>query len=342
VRPMLTPSLRRLWRDRETLQLGRAPGRAVVLAGLDDGARTVLTLLDGTRDDRQLLDDAASHGCPPDRTTALLDLLDDAGALADASSPAPAAGSDRRERERLSAETAALALLRGRAAPEALGRRRSARVRVVGAGRVGSAVAALLACAGVGAVDVDDTGLTRPHDTGPCGPDLADVGRSRGQAARERLAASAPSVDLTPGAVHLVLLAPADGAWADEHRDVLAGGVAHLLAEVRDTVGVVGPLVLPGSSACLRCLELSRTDRDPDWPALSAQLSQPPRAPAACDGVLAAAVAAQAAAQALAALEGAARPAAVGATLEMALPDWRWRRRSWAVHPDCGCVRAAG
>jgi bacteriocin biosynthesis cyclodehydratase domain-containing protein len=123
---------------------------------------------------------------------------------------------------------------------------------------------------------------------------------------------------------------------------VLSGGVAHLCAEVRDTVGVVGPLVLPGRSACLHCLELARCDRDPDWPTLSAQLSQPLRTPAAGDGVLALAVASVAAAQALAALDAGAVPETVGATLELALPDWRWRRRSWAAHPHCGCVRATG
>jgi hypothetical protein len=341
MRPVLLPSVRRLWRDRETLQLGRNPARAVVLAGLDDTTRSVLTLLDGTRDDAQLRRDAAAHGCPPDRTATLLGLLDDAGALADAGAPRTA-GLDLRERERTAADAAALALLAGRETPGCLLRRRAARVRVVGAGRVGSALAGLLACAGVGAVDVDDGGLTRPHDTGPCGPGLGDVGRSRGEAVRERLAAAAPSVDLLPGAAHLVVLAPADGASVEEHRAVLSGGVAHLVAEVRETVGVVGPLVLPGSSTCLHCLELARSDLDPDWPALSAQLSQPLRSPVPCDGVLALAVATQAAAQVLTALDALEPPAAVGATLEMALPDWRWRRRTWLPHADCGCIRAAG
>jgi hypothetical protein len=341
VRPLLLPSVRRLWRDRETLQLGRLPGRAVVLAGLDDGTRTVLTLLDGTRDEAQLQREAAARGCPPDRTAALLSLLDDAGMLGDAAAGPPPVGLDPGERERAAADAAALGLQCGRAAPETAARRRASRVRVVGAGRVGACVAGLLAGAGVGAVDVEDAGLTRPQDTAPGGPGLADVGRPRGEAVRERLAAWAPSADLGVGAAHLVVLAPVDGACADEHRDVLAGRAAHLLAEVRDTVGVVGPLVLPGGSACLQCLELSRCDRDPDWPVLSAQLSQRARAPVACDGVLAVAVAAQAAAQALAALDGAVVPA-LSATLELALPDWRWRRRSWTQHPDCRCARAAG
>ena len=63
MRPVLTPSARRLWRDSSTLQLGR-DGRATVLAGIDEGVRATLALLDGTRDRDQLVLDAADVGCP--------------------------------------------------------------------------------------------------------------------------------------------------------------------------------------------------------------------------------------------------------------------------------------
>jgi hypothetical protein len=342
VRPVLLPALRRLWRDRETLQLGRAAGSAVVLAGLDENDRQALTLLDGTRDAERVLADAADAGCRRERAQALLALLDEAGVLVDAGAPALLSSGDAAEQERLRADVASLLLVRGRGARMAAARRRAARVRVAGAGRVGSAVAGLLACAGVGALDVDDAGPVRPQDTGPGGPTLADVGRSRGEATRDRLRALAPSVDLDPGPPHLVVVAPAEGSALDDRLASAPPGTAHLLAEVRDTVGVVGPLVLPGTSACLQCVDLTRTDLDPDWPALATQLAHGVRGPLACDGVLAVAVAAQAAAQVLAVLDGAAEPATVGGTLELALPDWRWRRRSWVPHAACGCVRVAG
>ncbi|MFZ0157737.1 MAG: hypothetical protein WAL50_01800, partial [Kineosporiaceae bacterium] len=44
-----------------------------------------------------------------------------------------------------------------------------------------------------------------------------------------------------------------------------------------------------------------------------------------------------AALQALAHLDGARRPAAVSATLEVERPDWLISRREWPVHPACGC-----
>lgn len=113
----------------------------------------------------------------------------------------------------------------------------------------------------------------------------------------------------------------------------------HLLARVDEHVGTVGPLVLPGRAPCLHCLELVRSSLDPDWPALSAQLGRPARGTAACDGVLAAAVAAQAALQVLQLLEGS-TPGSVGGTLELETPGWRWRRRTWPQHPDCPCAWA--
>ena len=329
MRPVLPPSLRRLWRDRETLQLGHPPGPAALLTGLDPPARAALALLDGTREPHQVLADAAPAGCPPHRTAALLDLLDAAGLLDDAGRPPGLAALPAAERDALAPDVAALAAAHGRAAGAVLARRRAARVVVRGAGRVGALVAGLLAASGVGAVDVDDPDAVRPEDTGPAAADLADCGQGRAEVARRRLARVAPSATgRLAGADLVVLCRPGPPPEAP-----------HLVAQARDGAGVVGPLVVPGRTPCLRCLDLTRTDLDPDWPALAAQLpGHEPAAPV----VLAAAVAAQAAAQALQALDGAASPATAGGTLELVPPDWRWRRRSWPAHPDCGCRQRAG
>ncbi len=48
--------------------------------------------------------------------------------------------------------------------------------------------------------------------------------------------------------------------------------IPHLLVRVRDGVGIVGPLVLPGLSSCLMCADRHRSDADPEWPALAVQL----------------------------------------------------------------------
>jgi hypothetical protein len=33
-------------------------------------------------------------------------------------------------------------------------------------------------------------------------------------------------------------------------------------------------------------------------------------------------------------------PATVNGTLEVVLPDWQWRRRTWPPHPACSCGAA--
>ncbi|HTW02055.1 MAG TPA: thiamine biosynthesis protein ThiF, partial [Streptosporangiaceae bacterium] len=114
--------------------------------------------------------------------------------------------------------------------------------------------------------------------------------------------------------------------------------IPHLAASADEAIGIVGPLVIPGLTACLTCLDLTRADRDPAWPLILAQLEGRHPDPPACDAPLAAAVAAQAAAQALAFIDREARagPVADG-TLELVLPGWQWRRRTWPRHNDCSC-----
>ena len=55
-------------------------------------------------------------------------------------------------------------------------------------------------------------------------------------------------------------------------RDLHAARMPHLPVRVRDGAGLVGPLVLPGVTSCLRCADLHRSDRDAGWPAVAAQL----------------------------------------------------------------------
>ena len=95
-----------------------------------------------------------------------------------------------------------------------------------------------------------------------------------------------------------------------------------------------GPLVSPGRSACLRCLDLTRAERDPAWPLILAQVAGSRLEPQACDTVLAAGVAALAAAQVLLFIDTG-RPGRGGpnGTLELAVPDWQWRRRTWLAAP---------
>lgn len=195
----------------------------------------------------------------------------------------------------------------------------------------------LLAASGVGAVDVHDPAPATAADVGVGGLTTQDVGRPRGAALRDRIAQLSPSTQLDARLPDLVVLAePAPG----EAELLARAGVPHLRVSVVAQRAVVGPLVLPGRTACTHCLDLTRTDLDPQWPALDAQLAVSAQAGTSVDGVLAVAAAAQAALQVLEQVEGRTAPATLDGTLELTLPDWRWRRRSWSPHDACPCAWA--
>jgi hypothetical protein len=174
---------------------------------------------------------------------------------------------------------------------------------------------------------------TGPHATGPRATTSRETGARAGT---PREAEARSKAGFRPARPDLAVLTGRQLPELPE--DLMRDRVPHLVASASEAIGVVGPLVMPGRSACLRCLDLARTDRDPAWPLILAQLAGRRPDPLACDAPLAAAVAAQAAAQALAFID---RPAEAGAvlngTLELVLPSWQWRRRSWQPHRDCNC-----
>lgn len=110
----------------------------------------------------------------------------------------------------------------------------------------------------------------------------------------------------------------------------------HLPVVLRDGVGIVGPLVLPGAGPCLRCLDRTRSDADPGWPTLACQLFG--RAGRASPQVLrmtAAVTAHQVAVVAAGRWESADPPDVLGCTLEVEGSAIAVRR--WFMHPGCGC-----
>jgi len=204
-------------------------------------------------------------------------------------------------------------------------------------------LAAVLAASGIGRVSVRDAGVVGAGDAVVGGLTGADEGRPRAMAAADAVRRASPLTDLRPlpagaGADLVVLTRPwaaSDPLVAGLHRS----GVPHLVAAVREHTGVVGPLVVPGRTGCLRCGDLHRRDADPRWPRLAAQLTagEPPASGATVTCLLTAVVAAV---QVLAFVDGTAAPAAVDATLELAPPGLLPRLRRWPPHPACECRRS--
>lgn len=222
-------------------------------------------------------------------------------------------------------------------------RRRSRRladavVQVVGDGPLAMGVATGLAAAGVGAVHVEAGGIVQAGDLGTGHRD-ADRGRPRAPTIAAAVRRVAPATRTGPlpqrSQPELAVLTDALVPEPDRLASLLGQGIPHLVTHLRDGAGVVGPLVLPGRSPCLRCLELHRGATAPEWHRVAARL--PGRTGRAAPAS-ATATAALATAQALAVLDpGPTAPPALGATLVVDLATAAITRRGWPAHPRCPC-----
>lgn len=178
---------------------------------------------------------------------------------------------------------------------------------VVGAGALAAAVTDAVAGIGRGATQLDPVGFAALPDPGE-GPELVLL--AGGTAEPDR--------------------ATTDALFRD--------GRAHLVVRLEPDRAVVGPLVLPGRTPCVRCQDLSRVRLDPAWPHLLAQLC---REPVRADAALLGWAACTAALQVRAWLAGGV-PETCGASLELTLPDYRMHARPCPAHPGCGCLIPPG
>lgn len=180
----------------------------------------------------------------------------------------------------------------------------------------------------------------RVHGRGPLSELLVETLRCSGA----RIAhSSQPHAAVSAHDVDLVVLS--DFLVADPRmvRDLHSQGVAHLLVRVRDGIGLVGPLVIPGVTSCLGCADLHRRDRDAAWPAICAQLRE---TVGVADRATVLATAALALAQVnrvIAAVHGREAaadpdpPQTLNATLEFDVNSGAIVTRHWVKHPLCSC-----
>ena len=119
-------------------------------------------------------------------------------------------------------------------------------------------------------------------------------------------------------------------------------GTAHLVVRLAEGRAVLGPFVVPGRTACLRCLDAYLTEHDPAWPLLVEQYARATRAdrsdgiPEPVDASLAALATAWAARDLASYAEGA-TPGSFSSTVRLAPRLETIETRQWPRHPDCGC-----
>ncbi|MGN6132372.1 MAG: hypothetical protein ACTHOK_18690 [Nocardioidaceae bacterium] len=129
-------------------------------------------------------------------------------------------------------------------------------------------------------------------------------------------------------------------------RELLDGwtrdGTPYLLVRLVEGRAVVGPFVVPGRTACLRCIDAYHADVDPAWPLLVRQYaaaSSRDRAdcvPEPVDPLLTTLALAWAARDVVAHVEGA-RPSTWSSTTVLEPTPGTLETRMWHRHPDCGC-----
>ncbi|GJF11639.1 hypothetical protein NGTWS0302_12370 [Mycolicibacterium cyprinidarum] len=121
-------------------------------------------------------------------------------------------------------------------------------------------------------------------------------------------------------------------------RDLHNAGVPHLPVRVRDGTGLVGPLVIPGVTSCLRCADLHRSDRDAAWPAVAAQLCRTVGTADRATVLATAALALNEVDHVVRAVRGdGGPPSTLDTTLEFDVTKGAVAARRWSRHPRCSC-----
>jgi hypothetical protein len=150
-----------------------------------------------------------------------------------------------------------------------------------------------------------------------------------------------PRRDPAPRELHVVV---AVGEPPREPLDRLVDAdVPHVLLRFVEGRAVVGPLVAPRATACLRCLDLHRTEGDRGWPLLLEQYTRLSRndrvdgIPEPVDAATAAAATAWVVRDVAAYLTGGS-PITWSRTLTMSPELVELVLQEWPQRPDCACV----
>ncbi|AXB44850.1 TOMM precursor leader peptide-binding protein [Amycolatopsis albispora] len=326
-RPRVLPGLSVLDRGRGEVQIGLDPRHGVVATDLSPALIEVLRSMDGTHTTTELFNLAGSDEV--EQLRLLLTKLTRLGLIEDAGPAGPL---------NASAETALWSLRTKRSTSELARERAQCAVSIRGGGRLAVATATLLAQAGVGHIEVRTRGHVTDRDLGT-GYTEADLGAERRHAvvaAIRRVSHAVKTTRLTDRRLpELVLITDAVVPAPDMVSELHADGLPHLVVRVREGLGLVGPLVYPGRSSCLRCADLYRSGADSSWPTVAGQLAGREQE---ADAANVYAVAGLATRQALRVLHPNQEPPPTwNGVLELDTYTGKLRRRHWSPHPDCGC-----
>lgn len=288
----------------------------------DTQASAIIPLLNGRYTIQEI---ALLVGLPSPDVRAMINQLEQAQML-DHQPISKSAGENRAELQLLTYQYGATDS--GRSAWQA---RAGHRIDIYGCGLIGANLARILAASGIGELRLIDPGnITSEHLPVTS---LANVGVNAAKDLQNAIARDYPKVLARKIKKPTLVIAtryptPLETLWWMRH------SITHLAIDQRGDAVEVGPLVIPGKSSCLRCLNLERLDRDPNWYAVELYAQNEHEPPAA----LAQLGAGLAALAALSLLDGSADDQALVETtlrIDHRLSITAAERRR---HPRCGCA----
>lgn len=218
---------------------------------------------------------------------------------------------------------------------------RQSTIGILGLGPLGLQLARTLASLGTHRLVLDDAATVAHDDVSVGGYRLGDVGRPRPVSAARVLADSLlTSTAVSPGVLDGHDPGSLAAAVIVTHERIdpactwrlVAQGVPHLLVTWGNGRLEVGPGVVPGRTACLRCVDLHRADEHVP-PARGGHVGDGSE-----DPVLAVTGAGLAAARTLELLAPGPSTRGLARTTMLTLPDLTPTVEYWPVHPACGCA----
>jgi len=145
----------------------------------------------------------------------------------------------------------------------------------------------------------------------------------------------AEGVSPVTGAASVVLVAARGAVRRGRLDELLQAGRPHLVVSGLPTGWEVGPFVVPGRTACVRCVDAARAERDPRRAVVADQLARS-SAPVPVSPTLQTAALALAVREVLSYVDGDI-PATWSTSLLLG-PSGVPEARGWARHPLCGCA----
>ena len=344
--PLLAPHTRFAWRDDVTLAL-EDPASAeagVRIANASPGLVRWLRRCNGATSRADLLQQAPDHGLTRAAAEQLLSDLHSIGLLARTGPRRTAELSQNSDTgPALRQDLEALALC-GDDPDLVHERRQQYRVVIDGSDRVAHALIEMLAAAHIGELSLASRHASRRiltlRDIAPFGPTSADVGTSGVSSMLRHIERrTSPSEKVARKTVVLLCNAQHDAA---EELPLQLAGTPYLRIIASSRFATIGPLTLPGHSACGTCLGLHRSDHDHLWPRTIAQFDHHRRLPAPIDSPFAFAVASDAAQRLLRVVDTGDPSQLANTTWHIDRTDARLVRRRWPQHPECTCHAEAG